>query len=550
MSFWLLQTLSDVDTDLVERAAQPPAVKERHPIRWTAVIAAALALAVGLGFGLDRDPLPVEPAEPIVPSQSETESTTEGTVDTTKIEETTITTGQTKETTTIVTAKPTTTKKPTSTKTKPTKTTNSTTKTTTKSTTKPTENKDGIGGDENVCTVHGLWYHTIPFGADKVGEKLYKGYFASRPKYESLPESDRIYPITECNDPESNIVSYVQYCGVTREEFIEYMGWDTFIDKMGLTAFLNHRYTWNPLEEEFGYELFTFGEYLDAIYGDNPRLSEWVFNAHAASTGMSAVYYSDDWRHQYHYQPDDYYQNPLKNYLLSQEEWKNRNPYVVYQSGLSPKKQNIIEFLEFCHIDREKYIEIYGWSDKLDEKATEHFKYAPYTYRQFVDAIYGDDITLRAWVFGAYVFHPDYPTLQEFASLTEQDRFYAPPPALDGYIETILTCTDHNPIYHNFETYYSGKQIREFKKAFRDRDPEELNIINFVNYYGITREEFIETIGFALEEADMEMQWMLATRHGNNCPYTYAEFVDAIFGNDPELVQRVFAPDEHWWETK
>ena len=46
MSFWLLQTLSDVDTDLVERAAQPPAVKERHPIRWTAVIAAALALAV------------------------------------------------------------------------------------------------------------------------------------------------------------------------------------------------------------------------------------------------------------------------------------------------------------------------------------------------------------------------------------------------------------------------------------------------------------------------------------------------------------------------
>lgn len=501
MSFWLLQTLSDVDTDLVERAAQPPAVKEHRPARkhvWMSIVAAAACVALVVGMWQGGLFAPNTPPKVEAPNYDTNTTPTENT------------------------------------------------------TTEPTSGGegDGIGGDENVCTVHGMWYHSIPFGHNKVGKDLYDGYFASLPKYNPFPKSDKRYPIQDCNYPDSNIVAYVQYCGVSREEFIRYMGWDRFIDEMGMTAFLNHRYTWNPLEEERGYELFTFGEYLDAIYGDDPQLSEWVFNGLAASTAMSGVYYEDDWKHQYHYQPDDYYQNPLKDYLLAQEEWQDRDPYAIYQSGLSPELQNIIDFLKFCNIDREKYIEIYGWGDKLDEKATEHFKYAPYTYRQFVDAIYGDDSALRAWVFGAYVFHPDYPTLQEFTSLTEEDRFYAPVPVTDDFIVSIQTCPKHNPIYHDFETYFSAKDIRKFKKAFKDRDPEELNIINYVKYYGITREEFIEVIGFAPEEADMEMQWMLAERHGENCPYTYAEFVDAIYGDDPELVQRVFAPDEHWWETK
>ena len=71
--------------------------------------------------------------------------------------------------------------------------------------------------------------------------------------------------------------------------------------------------------------------------------------------------------------------------------------------------ESIIGYVNYAGIPREKFIEVYGWGDKLDERATDHFEYAPYTYRQFVDAIYGDDETLRDWVFDCYVFHPDYP---------------------------------------------------------------------------------------------------------------------------------------------
>ena len=33
------------------------------------------------------------------------------------------------------------------------------------------------------------------------------------------------------------------------------------------------------------------------------------------------------------------------------------------------------------------------------------------------------------------------------------------------------------------------------------------------------------------------------TRHHPDCPYTNREFVEAIFGDDPELSERVFAAD-------
>lgn len=63
----LMDAIGNIDADLVERAAEPPAVKRYRSIRWTAVIAAALALAVGLGLWWHVSPkekTPVEVAPP------------------------------------------------------------------------------------------------------------------------------------------------------------------------------------------------------------------------------------------------------------------------------------------------------------------------------------------------------------------------------------------------------------------------------------------------------------------------------------------------------
>ena len=63
----LLDAIGTIDADLVERAAEPPEVKRYRSIRWTAVVAAALALAVGLGLWWHVRPeekTPVEVAPP------------------------------------------------------------------------------------------------------------------------------------------------------------------------------------------------------------------------------------------------------------------------------------------------------------------------------------------------------------------------------------------------------------------------------------------------------------------------------------------------------
>ena len=105
--------------------------------------------------------------------------------------------------------------------------------------------------------------------------------------------------------------------------------------------------------------------------------------------------------YQRYYQLFGYPEDPLYNL-------EGYTSYETYRS-LAGDNESIIGFVEFAGITREKFIEVYGWGDKLDEKATDHFEYAPYTYRQFVDAIYGDDQALRDWVFDRYVCHPDYP---------------------------------------------------------------------------------------------------------------------------------------------
>lgn len=365
MNFWLLQAIGDVDADLVERAAQSP--RRIHPLRWVAAVAAAAVMVAGLGvWWANTRP---EDKPPVTHSDSTTTGDT-----------TTTTVGG------VMTA-------PTTTTT--TQAVSSTTATETEApTTTATTNPTGTGGDDKSCVVHNL-YHSIPVSPSAVGKELYDAYmeaYSYSYKGEPLPDPDLIYPFTECNYPESNIVNFVKFTGITQEEFIaDVWNQDWMASVGGVEAFLNM-----PFDNGNPYALFTYGDYFDAIYGDDPHLTAWVFHSDASS-----VPDDPDFPYQYCYRLSGYPKDPLY-------DLEGYYSYEMY-SSLAGDSESIIGYVEYAGISREKFIEVYGWGDKLDEKATDHFEYAPYTYRQFVDAIYGDDQALRDWVFDRYVFHPDYP---------------------------------------------------------------------------------------------------------------------------------------------
>ena len=368
MNFWLLQAIGDIDPDLVERAAQRP--RKVLPLRWVAAVAAAAVMVVGVGAWWLNRPEGKPPITP--PADSTTTTATNGPITATTVG------GVITPTTTTTTI--------------------TTTVTTTEPTTQPTTVPDdppATGGDDKSCVVHSLLYHSIPVDPDAVGEELYDAYlqaYSYSYKGEPLPDPDLTYPFTECNYPESNIVNFVKFTGITQEEFIA-SAWnqDWMASVGGVEAFLDMPYdNGNP------YALFTYGDYFDAIYGDDPHLTAWVFH-HAASSVLN----DPDYPYQYCYRLYSYPEDPLYNL----EGYPSYKEY----SSLSGNNESIIGFVNYAGITREKFIEVYGWGDKLDEKATDHFAYAPYTYRQFVDAIYGDDQALRDWVFDRYVFSPDYP---------------------------------------------------------------------------------------------------------------------------------------------
>ncbi len=132
MTFWLLQTLGDVDPDLVERAAQPP--RKAHPLRWVAAVA-AVVMAVGVGIRWYNPPKHTPPiAPPTVHSDTPIGDTTSTTMNNT------------------VSTQPTTT------------------------TTEP----NGTGGDTYSCEAHSSWYHSIDGNLiEYVGADRFRAWDAS-----------------------------------------------------------------------------------------------------------------------------------------------------------------------------------------------------------------------------------------------------------------------------------------------------------------------------------------------------------------------------------
>jgi len=143
------------------------------------------------------------------------------------------------------------------------------------------------------------------------------------------------------------------------------------------------------------------------------------------------------------------------------------------------------------------------------------------------------------------VFHPDYPTLEEFAALTEGDRFYCAPFTVTPLkpTEKEALCTQHNPMYHDLSRF-NADMVQKFKSAYAREDKEQLNVVNFVKYLKktYTTYDFCGYYDFSLEK-DRDK---IAVDHGEGCPYTYGQFYYAVFGSDPALTAWVFAPTSTW----
>ncbi len=197
--------------------------------------------------------------------------------------------------------------------------------------------------------------------------------------------------------------------------------------------------------------------------------------------------------------------------LVSNEEMKE------FTEKYRGEDMTVIAFVRYFGITREQFITAMRWEDKLDMTALRHHPNAPYTYRQFVDAIYGDDAELTAWVFDADTLQ--YPK--------REDEYL-----FDG------VCEVHQPEYHRVNgvliEYVGEEKWNAYLAVYKDKG-EEANILTFVEFCGLTREQYIEAMGWekALDHT--------APLHATWEEYTCGEFVDAIFGDDPAHSKRIFA---------
>lgn len=140
------------------------------------------------------------------------------------------------------------------------------------------------------------------------------------------------------------------------------------------------------------------------------------------------------------------------------------------------------------------------------------------------------------------VFDPATPPVEEpnvgtTTAPTEDDG-----PGVGGDVSD-EDCQVHNFFYHHIGGNFTNEQWDTFLAVYSG---EDINIVNFVRFHNITREEYIEAQGGMWTEENLDE---IAWNHGNGCPYTKNQYLDAIYGDDPELTAWVFAPDSAWPEA-
>ena len=225
-----------------------------------------------------------------------------------------------------------------------------------------TTQPNGTGGDYDACKVHSFEYHNID------------GNLIDYVTSERFEEFRKIY-----DGENMTIFAFVDYFNVTREQFIEAMKWEGTLT-----------------EQMSEHEPYTRGMYVDAIFGDDATLTEWLFSGDIMDEDNYPpvdvmMYEGDCATHQaeYHRIPAELFPLVTHRRLLD---------YLKYY-GCMGESANIVTFVAYCEISREEYIRAMGWEDVLDQTATAHGSECAYTYGEFVDAIYGGDAFHRQRIF-------------------------------------------------------------------------------------------------------------------------------------------------------
>ena len=80
--------------------------------------------------------------------------------------------------------------------------------------------------------------------------------------------------------------------------------------------------------------------------------------------------------------------------------------------------------------------------------------------------------------------------------------------------------------------------VEAYKASVSSGNEEAYNLFDFINYHQLSKSIVVEYLGFSssLSKALDEP----AAIFGKECTYTYNQYLDAIFGDDSELTERVF----------
>ena len=119
-----------------------------------------------------------------------------------------------------------------------------------------TENLEGIGGDSGNCKIHSDYYHAIIGNFNREDIEGYVEY-----------SKDKNGVNGDCTEASCTIVDFVRWANITREEYIKSQGWkETELDEI-------------VMDHCSGNVIcpYTKRQFLDAIYGDDPELTAWVF---------------------------------------------------------------------------------------------------------------------------------------------------------------------------------------------------------------------------------------------------------------------------------
>ena len=106
-------------------------------------------------------------------------------------------------------------------------------------------------------------------------------------------------------------------------------------------------------------------------------------------------------------------------------------------------------------------------------------------------------------------------------------------------------CRIHQFYYHAINGIWADEHFEAFDKMYEElgKPKEWYNIVEFVKCAEIPREDFPKWACWTTHETwdgDLDKP---ALAQWKDCPYTYNQFLDAVYGDDAELAEWVFAYD-------